>query len=266
MLGAGAGLAIFTPVTDANPVAHFNEGAALIWSICALIALWFGAVLAGRFSHSLHGGFVHGILVWSLTLIITVLLISGSASMALSGSLKVLGAGMSAAGSAASPALADVTKEGVKKTGDQLDSFTEEATQSIPTNSAPKASVRAKREVGFAVAKLFAPENDLSSPENRMAAIKALQDYTQMSEADAAATVDGWIVSYRNLQAELDKAKAAAEQKAREIADQTARNLASAGIWSFFALLLGLGVAALGGKCGAHHALRHYEAEVDTRG
>ncbi len=86
MLGA-AGLAIFSPITDANPISHFNTGAAFVWSLCALVALWFGAVLAGRFSHSLHQGFVHGFLVWSLTLIITVLLIFGGAGMVLTGGL-----------------------------------------------------------------------------------------------------------------------------------------------------------------------------------
>src|SRR5450755_734890 len=68
ILGTGAGLAIFAPMTDNNAVKGFSEGAAAIWSICALVALFFGAVIAGRFSHSMHGGFVHGIIVWCLTL------------------------------------------------------------------------------------------------------------------------------------------------------------------------------------------------------
>ena len=62
VLGIGAGLAIFTPITDNDLVINFSEGAAFIWNVCALVALFFGAVIAGRFSHSIHGGFVHGIL------------------------------------------------------------------------------------------------------------------------------------------------------------------------------------------------------------
>src|ERR1039458_6739661 len=75
-LGVGAGLATFTPMTDLNPVANFSVGAGLVWSLCAIVALWFGGLVAGRFSGCPHRGFAHGILVWSLTLILTLLLLS----------------------------------------------------------------------------------------------------------------------------------------------------------------------------------------------
>ena len=77
-----------------------------------------------------------------------------------------------------------------------------------------------------------------------------------MTEADAAKTVDDWTASYKNLKAELDSLKAMAEQKAREAADRAAHNLSCAAIWSFFALLIGLLAASLGGSCGARCALR----------
>lgn len=246
-LGVGAGLATFSPTTDTNPVAHFNVGAAIIWSICALVALWFGGLLAGRFSQSVHSGFVHGILVWSLTLIITVLLLSMGTGMILGGALKVVGVGAGMGGSAAIGA-------GVKQSTDQLGSFVDEAVQSLPTNSAPKAAIRAKREVGFAVAKLFAPGNDVNSPDNRAALIKALADSTQMSEADATKTVDDWTTSYNNLKAELeDKANIAAQ------------NLSCAAMWSFFALLIGLLVTGFGGALGARCAVRHAALRTETR-
>ena len=71
-LGVGAGLAAFSPITDTNPVANFSTGAAVVWSLCALVALAFGGLVAGRFSHSHHSGFVHGVAV-SLTAPSTVL-------------------------------------------------------------------------------------------------------------------------------------------------------------------------------------------------
>jgi hypothetical protein len=237
-LGVGAGLATFSPMTDTNPVAHFNVGAAVIWTVCALVALWFGGLVAGRFSHSIHNGFVHGILVWSLTLIITLLLISMGTGMILGGAMKIAGEGAGIGGNAIA--------SGAKQNADQLGSFIDEAVQSIPTNSAPKATIRAKREVGFAVAKFFAPGNDVNSQTNRAAMIKALVDYTQMSEADATQTVDDWTTSYNNLKAEL-------EQKATV----AAQNLSCAAIWSFFALLIGLLVTGFGGALGARCAVRH---------
>jgi hypothetical protein len=261
ILGMGAGLAIFTPMTENEAVKGFSEGAAAIWSICALVALFFGAVIAGRFSHSVHGGFVHGILVWCLTLIISLVLLTAGTGMVMGGVLKVLGEGLGIGSKAVAAGAGDLAKEGLKHSSDQLGSFIDEAVQSIPTNAAPKAAIRAKREIGFAVTKLFAPGNDITSPDNRTAVIKSLEDYAQMSEADATKTVDDWMTSYKNLKAELDNLKAMAEQKAKAAADEAAHNLSITAIWSFFGLLLGLLVSAGGGILGADHALRRVKIE-----
>ena len=117
---------------------------------------FFGAVIAGRFSHSLHGGFVHGIMVWCLTLIITLILVSMGTSMVMGGALKVLGASVGIGGKAVVSGVGDVVKDGAKRSSDQIQSFIQEAVQSISTNAAPKATTRASREIGFAVTKLFA--------------------------------------------------------------------------------------------------------------
>jgi hypothetical protein len=237
-LGTGAGLATFSPNADNDPVKHFNVGAAVIWSVCALVALLFGGLVAGRFSQSIHTGFVHGILVWSLTLILTLALLSLGTGMILGGAMKAVG-GVAGIG-------ANAAASGGKQTADEITSFTDEAIQSIPTNSAPKATVRAKREVGFAVARLFAPENDVNSQTNREALIKALVDTTQMSGADATRTVDDWTNSYNELKGEL-----------KQKADVAARNLSCAATWTFFALLIGLLVTGFGGALGAKCAVRH---------
>ncbi|MDX2111862.1 MAG: hypothetical protein SFY80_16660 [Verrucomicrobiota bacterium] len=263
-LGVGAGLATFTPMTDANPITNFSIGAAIIWAVCSLISLAFGGFIAGRFSHSLHSGFAHGILVWSLTLIISLLLLTAGTGMVLGGALKVLGDGMGMGGNAVAVGVGELAKESVQRGSDQLASFTDEAMQSLPTSASAKASTRAKREIGFAVAKLFAPGNDIASQDNRTAVIKALVDHTQMSRADATKVVDEWTAFYESLRVELARIKDAAELKAREIADKGASNLSSAAIWSFFALLFGLLVAALAGRWGAGCAVRHAESDCAT--
>ena len=121
----------------------------------------------------------------------------------------------------------------------------------------PKAVTRAKREIGYAVKKMFAPGSDIASADNRTAAIGALIRYSEMSEADATKTVDDWTDSYRKLKADLDAMKAEAAQKAREAADVAAGNVSCAALWSFFALLVGLLVTALGGSFGAGRAMQH---------
>jgi hypothetical protein len=177
--------------------------------------------------------------------------------LVLGGALKVLGGGLGIGGNAVASVAGDLASAGVQRSGEELRSFVAEAVQSIPTNSAPMTSTRVQREVGFAVAKLFAPGNEATFQDNRMAAINALMRFTQMSEAEATITINNWIGSYETLQAELNNLKAGAEQKARATADQAAHNLSCAAIWSFFALLFGLLAAALGGRCGARWALRH---------
>jgi hypothetical protein len=263
-LGVGAGLAAFEPTTNSDPVRHFSEGAAAVWTGCALVSLFFGAVIAGRFSKSLHNGFVHGILVWCITLIITLLLVSMGTGMVVGGAFKILGEGVGMGTEAAASGTGDVIKEGAKRGTDQLTSFISEASQSVPTNAAPKDLARAQREIGFAVTKLFTPGNDISSSTNRSAVIKALVDYTQVSEADATKTVDDWTTSYKNLQAEVADVKAKAELKAKEAAEATAQTLSSAGIWTFFALLIGLLVSIGGGVLGADFAMRQVKIKNVT--
>ena len=253
-LGVGAGLAVFTPMTDINPVVKFSMGAAIIWSFCALVSLWFGGFVAGRFSHSLHSGFVHGVLVWSLSMVLTLLLLSMGTGMVLGGALKVLGEGLGIGGKAVAAGSVAFAKEAVLREGEQLSSFVDEAVQSIPATT-PNSVTRSKREIGFAVSKLFANGSDINSQDNRTAAINALVANAQMSEADATKAVDEWTTSYRKLQSELDRMKVAAEQHAREIADKAASNLSGAAIWSFFVLLAGLLVSSLGGSLGASRAM-----------
>ncbi len=262
-LGVGAGLAVFAPMTDSNPIANFSMGAAIVWTFCALVSLWFGGFVAGRFSHSLHSGFVHGVLVWSVTMIITLLLLSMGTGMVLGGALKILGEGLGIAGKVAAPIAGELTKDAARRNGVEIDSFIIEGVQSVPANGAPKVSTRAKREIGFAVTRQFAPGNDVSSVENRAAVVKTLVEYANMSEADAVKTVDEWTMSYNNLKIELDRVKAVADQKARETADKAASNLSCAAIWSFFALLIGLLVTSLGGSYGAKHALSSVNAKID---
>lgn len=255
-LGLGAGLATFTPMTDANPATNLSVGTAIIWTICALVALAFGGFVAGRFSRSRHSGFVHGVLVWSLTLILSILLVSMGTGMVLGGAMKVLGEGLGIGAKAAASGASEVAAEGVKRSGEHLTSFINEAVPAGGTNASPQNSIRARREVGLALTRLFNPANEGSVQENRATVVKSLQSYAGMSEADAARTVEEWSASYKALQEDLAKEKVRLEQQARELADRAASNLSHAAIWTFFALLAGLLVTAFSGSCGASGALR----------
>jgi hypothetical protein len=266
-LGAAFGLAIFRPLTDTNPVATFSAGATIVLSLFAIIAFSCGGWVAGRFSDCPRSGLMHGFLVWSLVLVVTLPMVVAGTGLLWSRAMKNRAEILRISSQAAATASDDLAKTAARRSHEQLASFIEEAVQSIPTNAAPKAGTRTQREVGFAVTKLFAPGNAAAFQANRDDAINALMVYTEMSAADATATIDGWTTSRKNLQAELDKDKAemnkldaVAEQKASAaaaaIADQSAHHRSRAARFPFFAMLFGLLGASTGGMCGARCALR----------
>jgi hypothetical protein len=268
-LGAGIGLATFAPLTDQNPSENFSIGSAIAWSVCALISLYVGGGVAGCFSAGPKTAGLHGIVVWSMTMIITFTLVSTGGGLVLGGAVKALGSGLGMAGQAALGGVTagganELTKANDKKGMDQISSFIDEATQGSTTNAANNSTgtnlvsnARAKREIGFAVTKLFSPDNDASSADNQKAVVQALTKYGGMNEADAQKMVNEWLASYQELKAELDHAKKVADQKAREAAEKAAEKLAKAATITFFALLAGLIVTVCGGICGARRTYRH---------
>jgi hypothetical protein len=275
-LGVGASLAIFRPMTDTVP-AHFSTGMAIAWSFFAIVALSFGGWVAGRYSGCLRSGLLHGVLVWSLALIVALPWLVLGAGLGLGRAMKHHGDSLRASSQAAVVAGDEAAKAAARRNQVELGSFVTEAVQSIPTNTAPKAATRAEREVGFAVTKLFAPENAAAFPANRLETINTLMVYTEMTAADATITIDAWTTSEKNLQAELDKDSAemnglnlANQQAARADADALVigklEQISRGARWSFFALLFGLLGASLGGRCGAECAARsaRNQREVGT--
>lgn len=267
-LGAGAGLTFFKPVAEVNPAAHLSAGRLVAWSLFAIIALSLGGWVAGRLSGCLRSGLLHGVLVWSLTVVLTLPGLALGTALAAHRAMKHQAETLRSSRQTLAVAEDDFAKAATKRNQDQLDSFVVEAIQSITTNSEPKAATRAQREVGFALTKLFAPENTAAFPANRLDAINTLAVYTQMSAADATTTMDAWTMSHNNLQAELDRVKAelnnhriAVEQNAQaatdEIAVQRTADLSRTAKGSFFALLIGLLSASLAGRCGAGCASRN---------
>jgi hypothetical protein len=262
VMGKGAGAASIKPMVEAYAAATFSTGAAIACSLSAIIALSLGGWVAGRCSYCFRSGLIHGVVVWGLTLLITLPMMIGCAHLASARAMKHQVETLRMEREAVLFAENTLTATATERSRVQLASFVEEAVQSITTNAAPKAGTRAYREVGYAVDKLFAPVNVAAFPANRLEAINALMVYTEMSAADSTATIDAWIISCKNLQTELDKVQAEmnrsnalAEQKAQDAAAMNTAQIqqqhSRAARWLFFALLVGLLGAALGGRCGA---------------
>jgi hypothetical protein len=261
LLGAGLGFAIYSPLTDANPIADFGKGAVIIQGISAVISLWFGGWVAGRFTPIgvSTSGWLHGFLVWCAATVAGVVLVSLGAGWALGDLSKIVGGGLSLAGKPAA-ALAsgatDMAKDALKQSTDTQGSFIDEAVGGRASGSPQNLAIRGKRELAFAVARLFNPAQQATMSDNRAAVIKVLVDNYGMSEADADHLVTDWTTSYDRLRADLTAAKNQAEAKARDAADQAAKALAIFSLCAFVGFVFGAISASCGGSHGAQCAIR----------
>ena len=275
ILGAGAGLAVFRPGLAPDPAASFGVGTAFVWSLFAIIALSLGGWVGGRCTGGPRNGWLQGVLVWSLTVLLVLPWLTVGTGLALGRAVKKSGKNSGLSHQTVVRAERDLARTVARRNDAQLCSFVEEAVQSIPINATPKAGTRAQREVGFAVTKLFAPGNAAGFQTNRDEVINALMVYTEMSAADATTTVDAWTLSHQNLQSELARLsvgvtqlrtewtslKVAEAEDASANAGLVAHRFARTARWSFIALLIGLLGAALGGRCGAECASRNAQTQ-----
>lgn len=263
MLGAGLGFAIYTPLTDENPIANLGKGAVAVQGVSAVFSLWFGGWIAGRFAPigaRYTGGWLHGFIVWCSATVAGVLLVSGGAGWALGDLSKLVGGGLSLAGKPAAAAVdgaGSVAKDALKKSSDTIASFVDEAAGRVSPASNLSGNIRAKREVGMAASRLFSSSGSSNSAEIRAALVKVLVETTSVTEAEADKTVTAWTTSFDRLKSELGAAKEEAETKAREAADKAADTLSLFSFCAFFAFVIGAGASACGGHLGAKTARRH---------
>ncbi len=261
LLGAGLGFAIYSPITDENPILELGAGAVIIQGVSAVLALWLGGWVAGRFTpaYARATGWLHGFAVWCAATVAGVVFVAVGAGWMLGGLSDIVGGGLSMAGKPAA-ALAggatDLAKDAAKQTSDMLGSFADEAAGNRGSSAAPGSAIRAKREVGLAIARLFNPLQQPNTRDNRAAAVKALVDHAGMDQAAADRAVTEWTATYERLKADLAAAKDAAAAKAREAADKAAGALAIFSLCAFVGFALGAVAASYGGQHGAKCAIK----------
>jgi len=269
MLGAGLGFAIYSPITNENPVADLGKGAMVIQGLSAVVALWLGGWVAGRLTPvpARGTGFLHGFSVWCAATVAGVMIVALGAGWVLGDLGKVVGGGLSLAGkpaAAVAGGATDLAKDALQKSSSTLASFADEALASRPESSTARtsaATVRARREIGFALARYFTPEpaGDADMSGKRSALQKALMDASGMNETQAERIIADWTASYDRLRADLTAAKDAAAAKARAVADEAAGSLAILSLCAFVAFLIGAISAGCGGRHGARCATKAVE-------
>lgn len=261
LLGAGLGLALCRPLTGEYPIADLGKGAVFIHGISVVLSLWSGGWIAGRFT---PGGFratggLHGFIVWCAAALTGVLLSSHGAGWALGDLSKLVGDGHTLAGRPAANRegrTTDLARHALKQLDDTLTSFTEEALGRRAADAARDDAVRARREVGMAIARLFHPLQGTNQAGNRAVVAKALVEYTGRSESDADRMIAEWTATHDQLKADLLAAADETEARTQVAADQSAEALAVHSLCAFAGLLLGAIAASCGGSHGARCADR----------
>lgn len=263
MLGAGLGFAIYNPITNDNPIQDLGTGAVVVQGISAVFSLWFGGWVAGRFTPiaSRSSGRLHGFLVWCAATVAGVLVVSMGAGWAIGDLSKLVGGGLSAAGkpvaAAVSGAASSEGKDGAKQLADIFSSYVDEATSRLPGDKTGAAAIRAKREVGLAIARAFNPMSADAGSTDKADAVKKSLVSAGMSPSDADQLVSEWNESFAKVKAETAALKEKAEAAAREAAEKAAKALAAFSLCAFVAFVLGAISATCGGKHGAQCAARH---------
>jgi hypothetical protein len=250
-LGLGLGIGALEPITDENPVSKLGIGAGIAWCVSALIALFGGGWVAGRFAPSDYklSGTIHGFLVWSLATVAMFVFTTTGAGVAIGGAAQLLGMAAKPV-AAATSGVTDIAKDAIKQNTDAIGSYVDEAIQSAGQNLNPGAAVRARREIGYALTKLFTSGGDIQNPENRGAVTRALTQ-AGISEDQANRMLTEWSGSMQQMKTDLDQAKNTVEQKARETGEKASSAVSKAALWTALAFLIGAIVASLGGKAGA---------------
>ncbi|WP_428969435.1 hypothetical protein ACQR50_00800 [Sphingomonas sp. Xoc002] len=249
ILGTGIGLSMVDPVQGSTPgAAGFGIGAGLYWLITTVVALGAGGYAAARVSGVTEkfDALVHGLVVWGVTLLLTMYLLTSAVGGIIGGAFRTVGAVAGAAGStvgAAAPKVAQVA--GV----DQNDVQAEAAKYltETPADPAQMTPEQAQKEVAKQLPAMARGGADGARAEARVVDIVAAQRKIGRDQAQA---------QVNQAKAEFVQTKNEAVAKAKQAADAAAGAGAKTSFLLVLALLVGAGASAFGATAASRRRLR----------
>lgn len=248
LLGAGIGLTPASIGLENVPNAGTAGMIATAWlTIATVVGFFVGGYVAGYAVPAIaqRDGCVRGTVVWAITVMLVGLL--GATTAMRVGSTAVQGAATVAAstvGATAAGAGAMAAQEGRQQgSGDRAAQM---ARQVFEDMSATPANQMSPEQAGTELTRLMASRVRTGGWEDadKQRAADLLARINNTSTEDARGKIDA---AEARMQQELQ----AAEQKAREAAEISARALAAATYWAFFTVGISLLAAGWGGHIGA---------------
>lgn len=260
-LGGAVGLAAFDPATSAR---NFGLGTALWAVLSLLVALFLGGSTTGRLAGRLSrtDAFLHGALLWALSTLLTVWLVSRGVGAVTGTAFRALGnvagatagavarGATAAAGAAAGNAAtneADGPDVNLRAELDQLLRQTGDASLrpdslAADAKAAQATATRGPADNGAAVQDIENLVRDRARNIDRNDVVNILAARTGRSRAEAEQIADRVTQTATDARSRLSSAAQNVRAQAPEVAEDVASG-ASTGLW--FALLgMGLGLAA----------------------
>ena len=249
ILGAGIGLTMVDPVEGTTPgAAGFGIGAGIYWLVTTVLALGAGGYAAARVAGVVErfDALIHGLVVWGVTLILTLYLLTSAVGGIIGGAFRTVGAVAGAAGStigAAAPAAASVA--GV----DEQDLKTEAAAylSDAPQDPRQMTPEQAQAEVARELPALARGGEDGRRAEARIVEIVAARRGVSRQEAQAQVT---------RAKQRFVQTRDEAIQTAKSATDKAAGAAAGTSFVLVFALLVGAASAGFGATAATRRRLR----------
>jgi len=242
ILGTGIGLSMVDPTEGTTPgAAGFGIGAGIYWLITTIIALGAGGYAAARVSGVTErfDALVHGLVVWGVTLILTLYLLTSAVGGIIGGAFRTVGTVAGAAGSTVGAA-ARAAPQAASVAGIDQNDIRQEASDYLsdaPSDPAQMTPEQAQKEVAKQLPALARGGAEGQRAESRIVDIVAAQ--RKISRAEAQAQVN-------QAKQRFVQTKNEAIETAKKAADAAAGAASKTSFIIVLALLIGAGAAAFG--------------------
>ena len=249
ILGTGIGLTMVDPVEGTTPGATgFGIGAGLYWLVTTVIALGAGGYAAARVAGvpERFDALVHGLVVWGVTLILTLYLLTSAVGGIIGGAFRTVGAVAGAAGSsvaAAAPKVASIANVDQGDVRSEVAAYLTDA----PTDPAQMTSEQAQKEIAKQLPALARGGTDGREAESRIVDIVAAQRKISRPEAQAQVT---------RAKQQFAQSKTEAVETAKSATDSAAGAAAGTSFVIVLALLIGAIAAGAGATAATRRRLR----------
>ncbi|QQV76453.1 hypothetical protein H5J25_13395 [Sphingomonas aliaeris] len=249
ILGTGIGLTMVDPVEGTTPgAAGFGIGAGIYWLITTIVALGAGGYAAARVAgvHDRFDALVHGLVVWGVTLILTLYLLTSAVGGIIGGAFRTVGAVAGAAGSsvgAVAPKVASVAGVDESDVRNEAAAYLSDA----PSDPAQMTPEQAQKEIAKQLPALARGGNEGREAEGRIVDIVAAQRNIPRAEAQAQVT---------RAKQQFVQSKDNAVATAKSATDAAAGAAAGTSFVIVLALLIGAVAASIGATTATRRTIR----------